>query len=45
MIGYVTVGTNDLKKAGEFFSLLLALLDCFASLAMTTDISCPEGLG
>ena len=22
MIGYVTVGTNDLKNAGEFFALL-----------------------
>jgi catechol 2,3-dioxygenase-like lactoylglutathione lyase family enzyme len=46
MIGYVTVGTNDMQRAAAFYDALLALLGGKRTMAMDTVIawsSSPNG--
>jgi len=39
MIGYVTFGTNDLKRAGAFYDTLLAVLGAKRTMEMETFIA------
>lgn len=43
MIGYVTVGTNDLERAAKFYDELLGLLDARRSMEMDRFIAWSAG--